>query len=111
MGRLAAMERGMAYQGDNELDVLQNQLQATLHSLQAERAKKMKQEDKQDIIDELLKQKGELQEMVRRLKIKQSGGDPDAPEHQQSYGVGQRIRKSFAASRLSRGPSVFDPAT
>ena len=111
-GRRIVAERGVEYTGDNELDMLQNKLQATLHALQAERAKRAKPEDKQDVIDELLRQKGELQEIVRRMKIKQAGGDPDAMEERMTMGA--RVRKSFAAgrisSRISRGASLFNPS-
>jgi len=108
-GKRLVAERGVAYKGDNELDMLQNKLQITMHEIQAERARKLKAEDKQDVIDELLRQKGELQEMVRRLKIAQSGGDPNAPEERLT--VGARVRKSFAASRVSRGASMFNAAS
>ena len=77
-------------------------MQATLHALQAERAKKLREGDKQAAIDELLRQKGELQETVRRLKIKMAGGDPNEPVQT----LGARVRKSFAASRVSRGISM-----
>jgi len=103
-GKKIVAEKGVSYMGDNELDVLQNQLQATMHSIQAERAKRLKNVDKQDVIDELLRQKGELQEMVRRLKIQKEGGDPNLPEDRMT--VGSRVRKSFAAARTSRGASM-----
>jgi hypothetical protein len=63
--------------------------------------RKLKDADQQSVIDEL---KGQLQEMVRRMKIQKDGGDPN--EIEVSVGVGNRIRKSFAASRLSRGISL-----
>jgi len=98
-GRLAALEKNTAYIGDNELDMLQNKLQSVLHALNAERAKKAKDENKEEVIQVLLMQRGELQEHVRRLKIKLAGGDPDAPEIQP--GLASRVRKSFAARRVS----------
>lgn len=106
-GKKVVAERGVAYTGDNELDMLQNKLQSTLHALNAERAKKLKDQDQQHVIDELLKQKGELQEVVRRMKIIRSGGDPNAQEER--LPPIQRFRKSFAASRVSRGASLFNP--
>lgn len=105
-GMKVVAERGVEYTGDNELDLLQNKLQATLHAIQAERAKKLKDEDKQSVIDELLRQQGQLQEMVRRMKIQRDGGDPDVEASQQTFT--NRFRKSFASSRVSRGLSVFN---
>jgi hypothetical protein len=99
-GRIAAAERGVQYLGDNELDRLQTNLQKTLEEIQKERAKRAGPEDQQDVIRALLRQKGELQEQVRQLKIRAQGGDPTAPE--QELGALGRVRKSFAASRISR---------
>ena len=94
------MEKNTAYHGDSELDALQNKLQPVLHALNAERAKKAKDDNKEEVIRVLLMQRGELQEHVRRLKIKLAGGDPDAPEVQ--TGLASRVRKSFAARRISK---------
>ena len=104
-GRAAVAERGVEYLGDSDLDALQNRLQQTLHAIQAERAKKLREGDKQAMIDELNRQRGELQEQVRRLKIKLNGGDPNMIEPE-GLGIRGRIRKSFAAGRVSRGFSA-----
>jgi len=111
-GRIAAAERGVQYLGDNELDRLQNQLQKTLEELSRERAKKALPDDQEDTIRALLRQKGELQETVRQLKIRAQGGDPNAPVESRM----SRVRRSFAhsqyrvsidlAGRQSRGASM-----
>jgi fibro-slime domain-containing protein len=99
-GRIAAAERGVAYLGDNELDRLQNKLQKTLEEIQRERARKAIPEDQAEAIRTLLRQKGELQEQVRQLKVRAQGGDPNAaPE--MAAGAFSRVRRSFAASKLS----------
>ena len=105
-GKLAAAEKGVQYLGDTDLDMLQNKLQATLHAIQQERSRTNRAEDKQDVINELLRQKGELQEHVRRMKILREGGDPDAKPLGAATELGRRVRKSFAASRVSRGFSM-----
>jgi fibro-slime domain-containing protein len=109
-GKRAVAERGVQYTGDTDLDILQNKLQGTLHALQQERARSKFTDDKQSTINELLRQKGELQEHVRRLKILRDGGDPDVQERRFSVAVAQnlggRVRKSFAAVRASRGFSL-----
>ena len=81
---------------DNELDALQNKLQATLHAIHAERAKNYESGEKDLEIQNLLRQKGELTEIIRRMKARKMGIDPDEP-----VGVGRAIRKSFAAGRVS----------
>ena len=96
-GKIAAAERGVEYLGDNELDILQNKLQATLHAIHAERAKNYSGDDKQKEIEELLRQRGELQEMIRRMKARQNGLDPD----EEPLPFSRAVRKSFAASRAS----------
>ena len=109
-GKLAAMEKDMSYVGDTELDALQNKLQHTIHELQKERAKRAKVNDQQDLIDQLLRQKGELQEMVRRMKIRKMGGDPNSPEFSEiDRSLGSRVRKSFAANRVSNRFSFQSP--
>ena len=102
-GRIAAAERGVEYLGDSELDRLQNQLQRTLEDIQKERSRKAAPDDQSDAIRALLKQKGELQETVRRLKIRAQGGDPNAPVV--AEGAFGRVRKSFAASSRIRQAS------
>jgi hypothetical protein len=104
-GREAVAGKDVEYLGDQDLDALQNRLQQTLHAIQAERAKKLREGDKQSVIDELNRQRGELQEQVRRLKIKLDGGDPNAAPPP-ALGLPTRIRKSFTASRVSRGVSM-----
>jgi fibro-slime domain-containing protein len=106
-GRIAAAERSLTYQGDNELDAINSRLQSTLHEIHKEKAKKLKDADQQHVIDELLRQQGELQEMVRRMKIQKDGGDPDEIPVTGFSGIGTRVRKSFAASRMSRGQSLM----
>ncbi len=112
-GRIAAAERGVQYLGDNELDRLQHQLQKTLEEIQKERARKAGPEDQQDAIRALLRQKGELQETVRQLKIRAQGGDPNAPAGdrlsrvRKSFTAASRFRVSANANRLS----MFRPST
>ena len=96
-GKIAAAERGVEYLGDNELDILQNKLQATLHAIHAERAKKDSSDNNQREIEELLHQRGELQEMIRRMKERKIGLDPD----EEPILFSRAVRKSFAASRAS----------
>ena len=82
---------------DNEFDELQSKLQATLHAIHRERAKQIGSNDRQIEIQELLRQKGELTEIIRRKKARKMGLDPDIEYND----VFSRIRRSFASSGVT----------
>ncbi|KAH9249760.1 hypothetical protein BASA81_012567 [Batrachochytrium salamandrivorans] len=109
-GRLAVLDRGMAFEGDNDLDTLQTKLQQTLHEVQAERAKNY--DGQEEAIQRLLQQRGELQEMVRRLKCKRDGVDPDLNPPPYGNGFVVRARQSIARTnrRSMFSKSVVDDA-
>ena len=105
-GRLAAMEKGIDYLRDDQLGELQHKLQQTLEDLNRERAKRRGSmgADHVKFIQELMRQKGELQEQVRMLKIRAQGGDPYAPVQPESFV--RRVRMSVSARpsmSVSRG--------
>ncbi|KAH9261438.1 hypothetical protein BASA81_000082 [Batrachochytrium salamandrivorans] len=95
-GRIAVAERGLQMEGCHDLEVLQEKLQCTIRAVQRERA--MKFDAKAGEIERLLFQRGELQEIIRRLKLKKAGLDPNDPNVDDSFLeiMLERARKSLA---------------
>lgn len=93
-GRLAAAEKGVEYIGDSELDHLKHKLQVCLMNLQKERLKR-NQLLARDEIDRLLMQKGELQEQIRMLQMRQGDNTDGASDRSEDFPFAQYARRAW----------------